>query len=165
MEGNIFLKKQRGFTLVEVLASIAILGVITITAMAFFTQSYDYTKRNQSKTVGINVARNVINYFDQLEFNELYKQYEIASLESEEGIKITLADCNTRPSLHKTSCSEILQPTINNYKYDTEIILKKYNPNEAVSDTGYDLNKNLIGIEVKVVWEDKETRVEGLLKK
>ncbi|MGE7119997.1 type II secretion system protein [Peribacillus sp. NPDC046944] len=163
MEENIFSKNQKGFTLVEVLASIAILGIITITVMTFFTQSYDYTKRNQSKTVGINVARNVINYFDQLEFNELYKQYGIASLDSE-GINISLPDCNTRPSLYTTSCSEILQPTINNYKYDTEITLKKYE-NVAVKDTGYDLNKNLIRIEVKVVWEDKVTAVTGLLKK
>ncbi|MFJ7744239.1 type II secretion system protein [Peribacillus sp. NPDC097295] len=164
MEGNIFSKKQRGFTLVEVLASIAILGIITITVMTFFTQSYDYTKRNQSKTVGINVARNVINYFDQLEFNELYKQYEIASLD-QKGTRLTLEDCKTHPSLYTTSCSDILQPTINNYEYDTEIILKKYNAKESDKDTGYDLNENLVRIEVKVVWEDKETKVKGLLKK
>ncbi|MFJ7851008.1 type II secretion system protein [Peribacillus sp. NPDC097206] len=165
MEENIFSKNQKGFTLVEVLASIAILGILTLTVMTFFTQSYDYTKRNQSKTVGINVARNVINYFDQLEFTELYKQYGIASLDKE-GIKITLPDCNTRPSLYTTSCSEILQPTINNYKYDTEIILKQYiyYPDPLDKKTGYALN-NLIQIEVKVVWEDKETLVEGLLKK
>lgn len=163
MEGNIFSKKQRGFTLVEVLASIAILGIITITVMTFFSQSYDYTKRNQSKTVGINVARNVMNYFDQLEFNELYKQYGITSL-GPDGVKITLADCNNRPNLYTTSCSEILQPTINNYQYDTEITLKKYT-NEADKNQDYDLNKNLIRIEVKVVWEDKETEVTGLLKK
>lgn len=165
MEDKIFSKKQEGFTLVEVLASITILGIITITTMTFFTQSYDYTKRNQSKTVGINVARNVMNYFDQLEFNELYKQYGIASLDPD-GTKITLSDCKTRPSLYTTTCSEILQPTINNYKYDTEITLKKYiSSPEIEENNSYKLDENLIEIEVKVVWDDKETEVKGLLKK
>ena len=161
MAKKFFSIKEEGFTLIEVLVSIAILGIISISVLAFFTQSYDYTKKNESKTVGINVARNVINYFDQLNYDELYSQYHFDK-PGDISAFLTADDCKSRPSFYTSSCSAILEPTINNVDYKTEITLSRYTNENDHADF---MKQNLIRIEVKVIWKDKETKVEGLLKK
>ena len=60
MEKGHFMNNQKGISLLEVLLSITILSIITLSILSFFNQAYDYTKRNEDKTVGINVARNVL---------------------------------------------------------------------------------------------------------
>jgi hypothetical protein len=43
--------------------------------MLFFHQGYDYTIRNQNKTVGINVARNAIMHLQSEGFLEVREKF------------------------------------------------------------------------------------------
>ena len=65
------LQNQSGFTLVEVLLSITLLGIVLISFLGLFNQAYSYTNKNENKTVGINVARNVLYYFEQQDYTAI----------------------------------------------------------------------------------------------
>ncbi len=85
-------RNERGFTLLEVLLSITILGIVIISFLSFFNQAYSYTKKNEDKTVGINVARNVLYYMEQQDYTRM-KSYLGTNLEKE--IDITSCENST----------------------------------------------------------------------
>ena len=64
-------KKDQGFTLIEVLVSLTILTLIAIPMFSFFTQAYDYTTKNQNNTIGVNVARGVVEFMKKQNFEEM----------------------------------------------------------------------------------------------
>jgi prepilin-type N-terminal cleavage/methylation domain-containing protein len=146
---------ERGFTLVEVLLSITILGIIFLSILALFNNTYDYSKRNESKTVGINVARNVLNYIENQDFNTIKHTY-FATNGGTEEIKITRSSCNKSP-FPADSCGNMLKTVVNNVTFEATVTLKKH-PEAA-------LQNYLIPVEVKIKWNDRETSVEGVLKK
>ncbi len=146
---------ERGFTLVEVLLSVTILGIIFLSIVALFNNTYDYSKRNESKTVGINVARNVLNYIENQDFNTIKNTYFPTNGGTEE-IKITRSSCDKSP-LPADSCENMLKTVVNNVTFEATITLTKHP--EA------NLQNYLIPVEVKINWNDRETSVEGVLKK
>ena len=167
MKNRIFFSGQRGFTLIEVLVSVAILGIISVSVLAFFQQSYDFTKRNESKTVGMNVARNVVNYLEQQNFDRLYQAKGIASLQPGGSVSLQCGDTYQNEPLLPVpeACERIIHPVINNMKYEAQIRLQKYDgkgKNQAEKDQ---LESGLIPVSVTVVWNDKQTTVRGMLKR
>jgi prepilin-type N-terminal cleavage/methylation domain-containing protein len=56
---------NKGLTLIELLVSITILGIVLLSFMNFFLQAGTYTNLNQKKTVAINVARNVMMFMEK----------------------------------------------------------------------------------------------------
>jgi prepilin-type N-terminal cleavage/methylation domain-containing protein len=150
------LKNNNGLTLLEVLVSLAILGILLIGAMKFFTQAYSFTSSNQNKTIAINVARNAIMYMERQSFIEIRKNFDDSPNEP-----LVLMICNDRYQLIwptdtvEPDCSPI---TINNIKYDVNI---QTNTDEAI-------NSFFIPIKVKVDWEmnnkHETTSLEGVIK-
>jgi prepilin-type N-terminal cleavage/methylation domain-containing protein len=59
---------ENGLTLIEVLISISILGILLIVFMRFFLQAGTYTNLNEKRTVGINVARNALMFMEKQNF-------------------------------------------------------------------------------------------------
>ncbi|HHY72833.1 MAG TPA: hypothetical protein GX497_06340 [Bacillus bacterium] len=80
-----FVKNKNGFTLVEVLLSITLIFVIVFPLMGFFLQAYKYTMHSQDKTIAINVGRNVVNYMEKQNFQNMY-----AFLQQESDLFATL---------------------------------------------------------------------------
>lgn len=146
---------ERGFTLIEVLLSVTILGIIFLSILALFNNTYDYSERNESKTVGINVARNVLNYIENQDFNTIKNTYFLNSAGTEE-VKITRSSCKNGPFLAEL-CENMLKTVVNNVTYEATVTLTKHH--EA------DLQNYLIPVEVRINWNDRETSVEGVLKK
>ncbi|WP_315907136.1 type II secretion system protein, partial [Priestia koreensis] len=70
------LQNQQGMTIIELLVSLVILTILFTGAMQFFPQSYSYTRVNQSKTVGTNVARNALQYMQGQSFLKVKKEFE-----------------------------------------------------------------------------------------
>lgn len=139
-----FVKNKKGFTLIEVLLSITILGVVTIGMLSLFTQAYSYTKMNENRTVAINVARNALIYMERQDF-DLIKNFVSAT-------SITYQEfCTTLDTQNRLACEAVLKPTINNVVYDNiKISLYKYNKENLTESERNQLNGYLIGITVTV---------------
>ncbi|WP_028399384.1 prepilin-type N-terminal cleavage/methylation domain-containing protein [Ectobacillus panaciterrae] len=129
-------KCENGLTLVEVLASITILSIITIGLFAVFPKAYLFTKENQSKTVAVNIARGVLHYFEKQDYDLLHgyllalPNHNVAIIDStaicSEEKPIQLPDNITEtaklfPDAEKESCEKILSPTVNGLTYDKNI--------------------------------------------
>ncbi|WP_191090677.1 type II secretion system protein [Niallia endozanthoxylica] len=148
---------ENGLTLVEVLVSITILAIILTSFLSFFNQAYSYTKKNEDKTVGINVAKNVLYYFEQQDY-ETFSNYISKNSEASTMTYNSCAD----PTLNFSSeevkvCHGFFSTTINNTPFETTVTLQKH---ESLSDY-------LIPVKVTVTWnENKQTAtVEGVIKK
>ena len=144
------LKKDRGFTLLEVLLAIAILSIMFTAVMGFFSQSFTYTKQNESKTVGINFARNVLNYIEHQDFEKM-KALKVGNLHGGNCSSVSDGDG------FLVNCNKILNSKINNVEYDAKVLI---NPEGKTELTNF-----LIPITVEVKWNDKTVEVEGVVKK
>lgn len=165
MKKMIFFSTQKGFTLIEVLLSVSLLGIISVSVLSFFNQSYDYTKNNQSKTVGINVARNVVNYIEQLDFD---KTMTYLTNTTTSPLVINKSNCADLSS--DATCQRIFESVINNVRYEAVVTLNKYekDPTEKIDaevETPLKLEESLIPISVNVTWNEQETTVKGIIKK
>ena len=148
------LKKDRGFTLLEVLLAIAILSIIFTAVMGFFSQSFTYTKQNESKTVGINFARNVLNYIEHQDFEKM-KGLSVNEVE----VELDADSCSSKSDGKEflINCNAILNSKINNVEYDAKVLI---NPEGKTELTNF-----LIPVTVEVQWNDKTVEVEGVVKK
>ncbi|PLT30157.1 type IV pilus modification PilV family protein [Peribacillus deserti] len=155
------LNKSDGFSLLEVLIAITILGIFLLSIMGFFNQAYDYTKRNESKTVGINVARNVLNYIERQDYEAVKKTYFPAK--STASVQLTLQNCLEDTKVFQGSCQSIFQSKVNNVTYEAKVILNK--PLfEKNSENEPDPNYFYMPVEVEVTWGGHQTSVRGVLK-
>ncbi|MDQ0156131.1 type IV pilus modification PilV family protein [Robertmurraya andreesenii] len=162
------LKNRRGLTLLEVLLSITILGIVVTSFLSFFNHAYSYTKKNEDKTVGINVARNVLNYFEQQDYGKIKDTYFSDSL-SEDEVTITKASCEDQiPGkleifFHdRDACKKFFTPEINNVEFSPTV---KFTRDLSSNGDKPDLRDQLIGVEVEVEWNKQTTSVRGLIKK
>lgn len=57
---NKFLAKENGMTLVELLAAIALLGIVLFTFMSIFTQSAKFSAHNQETLTAVQVAEEIV---------------------------------------------------------------------------------------------------------
>lgn len=65
------LKQEKGFTLIEVLAAIVILSIVSLVLTSYFTNAMSYSKSNQNKTIMVNLARNALFYVEKQDFKEM----------------------------------------------------------------------------------------------
>lgn len=152
--------KQQGFTLIEVLVSLTILGIVSVSILTFFNQAYDYTKRNESKTVGVNVARNVLFYIEQQNFDSMNQKYLNELTEQQ----LTINNCSDKMPNEDTNvfepkvCEGFFSTKINNIQFETIVTLMKH-PEE-------ELQNYVIPVTVEVQWgENQRTTVEGVIQK
>ncbi|PLR75497.1 prepilin-type cleavage/methylation domain-containing protein [Bacillus sp. V3-13] len=149
---------SEGFTLVEVLASLTILGIILIGSMQFFTQAYSYTNLNQKKTAAVNVARNALMFFEKENFIEIKKSFEDNRDET-----FTILICKdkyekfTEAQSPAPGCRPI---TVNNIEYDVTV--------SHSDEQSSDYKSHFIPVTVRVEWTaggaPKETEIEGVIK-
>ncbi|MCR8850138.1 type II secretion system GspH family protein [Rossellomorea sp. SC111] len=164
-------KNDRGFTLIELLVSITILGIVLLSFMNFFLQSSTYTNANQKKTVGVNVARNVLMFMEKQNFLEIRNYFHDVNTgdKSSEADFLTLLICDEKYKLFSDSsteseinntCPKKKNITINGLEYEAAIF------SEEVSTPGE--MDYYIPITVKVRWNinDREysTTVDGKIK-
>lgn len=154
MINNKFFLNDRGFTLLEVLLSITLLGILLISLLSFFNQAYSYTKKNEDKTIGINVARNVLHYIEQQDFDLIKSKFLSGITSSEDKVVVTVEDC-----LHfdEDVCKSFLSSTINNTNFHSTIELKL--------PSNQNLEDYLIEVIVHVNWGNQTTSVRGHIKK
>lgn len=148
-----FLKNNRGLTLIEVLVSLTILGIVVTSFLSFFNNAYSYTKRNEDKTVGINVARNVLYYIEELDYEEVEK---FITESNSPSVDLDVSDCNNSIFKDSTACNGIFSTTINN---------QVFIPTVKLSKRGTELDDYLTDVTVKVEWNDQSVSVKGLIKK
>ncbi|TFE01012.1 prepilin-type N-terminal cleavage/methylation domain-containing protein [Jeotgalibacillus salarius] len=160
-------QNKKGFTLIEVLASITLLNIIIFSFLTFFLNSYNYTFANQDQTVGSNVARNTVTYIESQDFL-LFQSY----LNAGGGDRtLTAGDCTasvngTNLFEEPNACLAVFQPVINNQSYTSEVSLTFY-----IADTTQQteaLKDEMIQVESTVVWERKrndEVTVRGVLRR
>lgn len=165
------LRNRKGLTLIEVLLSITILGIIATSFLSFFNQAYSYTKKNEDKTVGINVARNVLNYFEQQDFDLIKDAYLSDSSIEYKDIQIDNCDDKTS-SITDTvfsdpvACKSFFTTKVNNVDFLAHVkFTRDIFDNENPSKAKPNLQEQLIGVEVKVDWNNQTTTVRGLIKK
>ncbi|RLQ91920.1 type II secretion system protein [Planomicrobium sp. Y74] len=61
------LNKEQGMTLVELLAAIALLGIVLFTFMSIFTQSAKFSAHNQETLTAVQIAEQVVSDVRDLE--------------------------------------------------------------------------------------------------
>ncbi|KAA0549230.1 type II secretion system protein [Bacillus sp. BGMRC 2118] len=123
---------SKGFTLLEILASLSILGIVLITLLAFFTQAYSYTNLNKNKTVAVNIARNTVTYIEKQNFYSM-KQFMDEEIGTQDFVEMNGDLCEKDISITKNgtqydrplfdsseSCTSVLVPEINNTVFNTE---------------------------------------------
>ncbi|WP_339220696.1 prepilin-type N-terminal cleavage/methylation domain-containing protein [Paenibacillus sp. FSL H8-0332] len=130
--------KEAGFTLIEVLASIVILSIVSLVLTSYFTHALSYSKSNQNKTIMVNLARNALFYMEKQDFQklELYLKGKPASGAEPEIIGhpaiqasgcVPLTETTVSCSVYSTAVSDVntlakvLNPTINNISYQIDI--------------------------------------------
>ncbi|WLR50094.1 prepilin-type N-terminal cleavage/methylation domain-containing protein [Bacillus tianshenii] len=161
--------QQRGYTLVEVLLAITILSVIFVSFFYFFTNAYQYTKENQSKTVGIHAARNAVIYLENQSFADV-KNHIGATISTADCASTTYSDLFTDAAL----CESILNPKINNVHYEVALTISEYENGDLDSSGNLPtvdetkLQSLLVHTSAKIKWkEDKNNRertsVEGVV--
>ncbi|GGN93093.1 prepilin-type N-terminal cleavage/methylation domain-containing protein [Saccharibacillus kuerlensis] len=65
------LKKEQGFTLIEILAALLILSITALAFTAYFSNALTFAKANQNKTIMSNLARNALVYMQKQDFDRL----------------------------------------------------------------------------------------------
>ncbi|OWA36214.1 hypothetical protein B9G55_10220 [Saccharibacillus sp. O16] len=146
------LKKEQGFTLIEILAAMLILAIVALAFTAYFNNAMTFSKSNQNKTIMSNLARSAIVYMQKQDFKQLdqyFKDSHAVIVNEKPSITSdTFLTCgasstgvcqfkgifgNTSPSL----VSEILSPSVNGIDYQ---IVISYQQNLVKSaDKGGDL--------------------------
>ncbi|PLS16870.1 hypothetical protein CVD28_14535 [Bacillus sp. M6-12] len=156
-----FFQDNEGMTLIEVLLAVTILGILSISIMGIFNQAYDFTKKNEDKTVGINVARNILYFMEQQDYSAINE----GVVEAQNTRPLTADDCtrtyrdkddnNKEKPVFTGNCSGVLNTTVNDIPYRAEIEVQKHST----------LSKYLIPISVTVRWNENEATVEGAIRK
>ena len=150
-----FYTQQAGFTLVEVLAAIAIFSAVTTIFLGIFLQSFDYVKGNQSKTVGIHAARNAVLFLESQDFEDIKMM-----LKDNERMTLEPSQCNSDEYsilFDNNQCITFLNPTINNIEYEVEVTIQPYN----VEDMGIPEDKERIAEALKQIETMKDTEIQS----
>ncbi|NGZ76089.1 prepilin-type N-terminal cleavage/methylation domain-containing protein [Saccharibacillus alkalitolerans] len=73
------LKKEQGFTLIEVLAALLIVSITALAFTAYFSNAMTFAKTNQNKTIMSNLARNALVYMQKQDFERLEAYFDSSS--------------------------------------------------------------------------------------
>lgn len=119
------MKKDQGFTLVEVLAAIIILSIVSLVVVTYFMNAHSYAKSNQNKTVMVNLARNALVYLEKQDYAKM-EDYFKAGKETAPKIKgsscteVTACEYNSL-FINARSLPEVLNPKVNDIQYELVI--------------------------------------------
>ncbi|MFS0780739.1 prepilin-type N-terminal cleavage/methylation domain-containing protein [Bacillus sp. 1P06AnD] len=164
MKLSALIRNDKAFTLLEVLLAVALLGIATITIMGFFSQSFLFAKQNENRTVAVNVARNVLNYVESQDFedmNKLLAAQGTLGKQGEKTIEITADNCRIL-HLGGDYCQKRINSKINDviYKGTITIANRQYTNDSSNSS----LYKYLLDAKVEIEWNKQEMTVEGVIK-
>jgi prepilin-type N-terminal cleavage/methylation domain-containing protein len=135
---NLGPKQEQGFTLIEVLAAIVILSIVSLVLTSYFTNALSFSKANQNKTIMVNLARNALFYMEKQDFDKLRDYFVgVPSIDGRPAVQgiplIDGAGCNylelgvlsCGPYTHIISdpdiLAEVLNPTVNKVRYTITI--------------------------------------------
>jgi prepilin-type N-terminal cleavage/methylation domain len=143
--------KESGLTLVEVLAALVILSIVSLVLTSFFTNALTYAKGNQSKTVMVNLARNALFYMEKQSFEPIQTYF---SNPSNTAISCQVSGCDAAVSqLAEDSAvmQQILNPNINGVQYTISVIYQRDMHNDMLHDTDkLHMAEELLPVMVKV---------------
>lgn len=120
--------REAGFTLIEVLAAIVILSIVSLVLTSYFTNALSYSKSNQSKTVMVNLARNALFYMEKQDFEEMSNYFNVADKNKGaehpdiKAAQCTASVCNMKSEfINGDVLPEVLNPVINDIAYEVNI--------------------------------------------
>ncbi|OME35233.1 type II secretion system protein [Paenibacillus sp. FSL E2-0274] len=120
------LKQEKGFTLIEVLAAIVILSIVSLVLTSYFTNAMSYSKSNQNKTIMVNLARNALFYVEKQDFKAMQEFFT----QGEDAIEAAKCQKDTDDSLKCEDYKGLVQ--------DTEILNQVLNP--AINGVNYQID-------------------------
>lgn len=177
-------KQEEGFTLIEVLAAIIILSIVSLMLSSYFTNAMAYSKANQNKTIMINLARNALFYIEKQDFDKLETFFRkdgnsvISADECKYVDDILLCSSYEKKGAVEAIVSDtgvlanVLHPTINKIPYTININYQRENHNEmldAVDPVKKDMAGHLLPVSIVVTGaggvkgSQKATVVEGYI--
>lgn len=172
---------EQGFTLIEILATIVILSVVSLALTSYFTHALSYSKANQSKTIMVNLARNALFYVEKQDF-DAWKNYFVT--DQQESVECSSAEdggsgasCdNFKGLVSDTGVLEgVLNPTVNQVQYHISIKYQRDAHTEMTSGQDQeqgDFNKAIAPylLPVEIIVRDtrdtagaKQTVIEGYI--
>lgn len=116
------MRTNEGFTLIEILASIVILGILLTGFFQFFIFSQKTTTSNQDKLVALNIAQKV---FEQVK-NNAYPEVTVIDTTVPVEYPVThdfVNVCSSGDADKLSGCKEII--TSNNKTYDVKIVVSE----------------------------------------
>ncbi|NQX47216.1 prepilin-type N-terminal cleavage/methylation domain-containing protein [Paenibacillus tritici] len=124
---------EAGFTLIEVLAAIVILSIVSLVLTSYFTNALSYSKSNQNKTIMVNLARNALFYMEKQDFGKTVEFFrEKSDKLSADVCKIgscgdTLSDEGAayRKAFNTETLSHVLHPKVNGMDYSINVMYQK----------------------------------------
>jgi prepilin-type N-terminal cleavage/methylation domain-containing protein len=159
------LSSSKGLTLVEVLVSLTILGIVLMGTMKFFSQAYTYTNMNEKKTAAVNVARNALMHIEKENFIEVREEFR-----NNKDDYLNLLICDNAYTIFwngespESDCSPII---VNNTEYYVSINLLK-NGDETTNPAKGRHSSFFVPLEATVSWEingkEESTDIEGEIK-
>lgn len=117
-------RKENGFTLLEVLAAIVILSIVSLVLTSYFTNALSYSKTNQNKTVMVNLARNALFYMEKQDFETMKILFtsDIQQPGLVGSLCTSTSECQYKDKfLNPKILPDVLNPLINNVQYELEI--------------------------------------------
>ncbi|MFC0522447.1 type II secretion system protein [Pontibacillus salicampi] len=141
---------EKGYTLIEILAAVAIFTTVCSLFLSIFLQAFDFSKGNQSKSVGIQAARNAVHYLETIDFD---------IVQSHVDQTISASDCgevDLFPSIEQ--CRSLLSPVVNNVEYNVELSIEGY----SVKDLGIPNELSSISDTLKAMKSDSDSTVSNL---
>ncbi|WNS42686.1 prepilin-type N-terminal cleavage/methylation domain-containing protein [Paenibacillus sp. MMS20-IR301] len=161
--------KEAGFTLIEVLAAIVILSIVSLVLTSYFTNALSYSKSNQNKTIMVNLARNALFYMEKQDFGAMGDFFEVSndSRDPEDHPEINADNCTSTTNctaygimINAGALPDVLNPIINNIPYKVTIVFQvdlyqdmKEGEEGKVDPRKQDMAPYLIPIQVEVTGE------------
>ncbi|THF76948.1 PulJ/GspJ family protein [Cohnella fermenti] len=158
---------EGGFSLLEVLAAIVILSIVSLAMTSFFVHAMTYSKGNENKTIEVNLARNALFFLGKQDFDRFLVYLTtsgngpISTRGCEKLVDGVSYSCPGSPSLaslfeETPLLWDALKPVVNGKEYEVEVAY-----NESVLDgKEAGVKKYLLPVKVSVA-ESGSSRKSG----
>lgn len=163
-------KREEGFALVEILASVVIISIILMGVFNFIIFSNKTAATNNEKLVAIHLAKSTMERI-KVEMDEHNKHkrapedfpyFDLTNIPVNEKVEFAAGDCATLKFAEK--CERLYAPKINDVVYHVKVSVSQYDHEKEGSDFKDDEGKeyekiiekdlNLINIVVEVSHPD-----------